>query len=359
MVVFGHGGNTVTRMPEMHKGLEALDLLVVADPHPTTFAPVSGPQERHLSAADLHQFECDGSRTASNRSLQWGEKIVEPIFECKNDYEVIYRLAKRLGFGDQMFKNIEIKDGAAQPPRSSCARSTAAAGSHRLYRPVAGAAEAAHGPPGQISTWPRCAAGRARRWRATTYGLPWPCWGTPEMKHPGTHILYNTNLHVKDGGGTFRARFGVERDGQTLLAEGSLVQGLRDRGRLSRVHRGGAEAARLVRRADRREKAGDRAHRRRQHGPRLLVDRPVGRHHPRRDGARLRRPSATPRRGPWPGTCPTRCRCTASRSTPPRPDLVAQYPTLPDRRGFRMPHLGQTRAEPQHQGWSRGLPASS
>ncbi|MGR5470570.1 hypothetical protein ACPV51_25470, partial [Vibrio astriarenae] len=21
-----------------------------------------------------------------------------------------------------------------------------------------------------------------------TYGLPWPCWGTPEMKHPGTHI---------------------------------------------------------------------------------------------------------------------------------------------------------------------------
>ncbi|MFX4396867.1 hypothetical protein ABTA35_19890, partial [Acinetobacter baumannii] len=41
------------------------------------------------------------------------------------------------------------------------------------------------------------------------YGLPWPCWGTPQIKHPGTHTLYNTNLHVKDGGGTFRARFGV------------------------------------------------------------------------------------------------------------------------------------------------------
>jgi hypothetical protein len=26
------------------------------------------------------------------------------------------------------------------------------------------------------------------------YGLPWPCWGTPEFKHPGTAILYNTNL---------------------------------------------------------------------------------------------------------------------------------------------------------------------
>jgi len=43
------------------------------------------------------------------------------------------------------------------------------------------------------------------------YGLPWPCWGTPAFKHPGSAILYNTNLPVKEGGGTFRARFGVER----------------------------------------------------------------------------------------------------------------------------------------------------
>src|SRR4029450_2922788 len=66
------------------------------------------------------------------------------------------------------------------------------------------------------------------------YGLPWPCWGTPELKHRGTHTLYNTNLHVMDGGGTFRARFGVERevtlpDGRketyNLLAEGSYSVG--------------------------------------------------------------------------------------------------------------------------------------
>jgi formate dehydrogenase major subunit len=30
---------------------------------------------------------------------------------------------------------------------------------------------------------------------------------------------------VKDGGGTFRARFGVEREGETLLAEGSWSKG--------------------------------------------------------------------------------------------------------------------------------------
>jgi formate dehydrogenase major subunit len=66
------------------------------------------------------------------------------------------------------------------------------------------------------------------------YGLPWPCWGTPELKHPGTPILYNTNLHVMEGGGTFRARFGVERDVKlpdgtvrkdNLLAEGSFSVG--------------------------------------------------------------------------------------------------------------------------------------
>jgi formate dehydrogenase major subunit len=57
------------------------------------------------------------------------------------------------------------------------------------------------------------------------YGLPWPCWGKPEIRHPGTHTLYNTHLHVKDGGSTFRARFGLEYQGQNLLAEGSYSVG--------------------------------------------------------------------------------------------------------------------------------------
>src|SRR6202043_845797 len=68
----------------------------------------------------------------------------------------------------------------------------------------------------------RASAGPAK---GDYYGLPWPCWGKPEIRHPGTHTLYNTNLHVKDGGGTFRARFGVEYKGATLLAEGSYSLG--------------------------------------------------------------------------------------------------------------------------------------
>ena len=121
---------------------------------------------------------------------------------------------------------------------------------------------------------------------------------------------------------------------------GVLVQGLGDRGRLSGIHRGGAEAARLVRRADggregEHRRVGGREHRPRRAGPPTS---PAGSSAWRWTMAAC--PTATPRPAPSPGTCPTPCRCTASRSTPRAPDLVAKYPTLPDRRGFRVPHLG-------------------
>jgi formate dehydrogenase major subunit len=51
------------------------------------------------------------------------------------------------------------------------------------------------------------------------FGLPWPCYGTPAIKHPGSPNLYDTSKSVMDGGGNFRANFGVERDGVNLLAE--------------------------------------------------------------------------------------------------------------------------------------------
>jgi formate dehydrogenase major subunit len=43
------------------------------------------------------------------------------------------------------------------------------------------------------------------------FGLPWPCYGNPSLKHPGSPNLYDTSKHVMDGGGNFRANFGVEK----------------------------------------------------------------------------------------------------------------------------------------------------
>ena len=41
----------------------------------------------------------------------------------------------------------------------------------------------------------------------------------------GTPILYDPSMSVADGGLTFRARYGVEHEGENLLAEGSYSKG--------------------------------------------------------------------------------------------------------------------------------------
>src|SRR5215471_17284544 len=105
MFVQGHASNSITRIPESMKGLRKLDLLVVADPHPTTWAALAveaGRKDNMYLLPACTQFEASGSRVASNRSIQWGEQIVKPIFETKDDLEIMYLLAVKLGFADRM-----------------------------------------------------------------------------------------------------------------------------------------------------------------------------------------------------------------------------------------------------------------
>ena len=208
MMVFGHGGNTITRMPEANKGIEKLDLLVVVDTVPTTWASMSDRKNGTYLLPCGTQFESRGSRTASNRSLQWYEPVVKPIFEAKDDYEIMYLLAKKLGFAEQMFKNIKVENNL--PVAEDILREINRGGFSTGYcgqSPERLKTHMANQKDFDLVTL-RAKDGPAK---GDYYGLPWPCWGTPEIKHPGTHTLYNPNLHVKDGGGTFRARFGVER----------------------------------------------------------------------------------------------------------------------------------------------------
>jgi len=225
MFIQGHASNSITRIPESLKGLAKLDLLVIADPHPTTWASLSveaGRKDGTYLLPVATQFECKGSRVASNRALQWGEQIVKPIFESKDDLEVIYLIAKKLGFADEMFKHIKVENNL--PEAESILQ--------EMNRGSWSTGYCGQSPDRLKSHMAHQADFDMRTQRATTgpnkgdyYGLPWPCWGSPEVKHPGTPLLYNTNLAVMDGGGCFRARFGVERvvDGThfNLLAEGS------------------------------------------------------------------------------------------------------------------------------------------
>jgi formate dehydrogenase major subunit len=218
MMVFGHGGNTVTRMPKAAQGMEKLDLLVVVDTVPTTWAALSERKDNTYLLPCGTQFESRGSRTASNRSLQWYEAVVPPIFEAKDDYEIMYLLAKKLGFADKMFKNIKVENNL--PVAEDILREINRGGFSTGYcgqSPERLKVHRDNQKDFDLVTL-RAADGPAK---GDYYGLPWPCWGTPELKHPGTHTLYNTNLHVMEGGGTFRARFGVEYQGKTLLAEGA------------------------------------------------------------------------------------------------------------------------------------------
>jgi formate dehydrogenase major subunit len=230
MFVQGHASNSITRIPESLKGLKALELLVVADPHPTTWASLAvqaGRKENMYLLPVATQFECKGSRVASNRAMQWGEQIVKPIFESKDDLEVMYLIAKKAGFANEMFKNIKVENNlpVAEDILREMNRGSWSTG-YCGQSPERIKSHMAHQADFDMLTQ-----------RATTgpnkgdyYGLPWPCWGSPEVRHPGTPLLYNTNLAAMDGGGCFRARFGVEReekrpDGSTvkvnMLADGS------------------------------------------------------------------------------------------------------------------------------------------
>ncbi|MEM7222891.1 MAG: formate dehydrogenase subunit alpha [Pseudomonadota bacterium] len=218
MVFDGHAPNSQTRLPDMKKAMEKLDLLVVIDPYPTMTAVMQDRQNGTYLLPAATQFETYGSVTASNRSIQWRDKVFEPLFESKTDHEILYLLAQKLGFADEMFKNIKIngtepfvEDITAEINKGMWTIGYTGQSPERLRAHMANqhtfdrtTLQAIGGPvDGEY------------------YGMPWPCWGTPEMGHPGTPVLYDPSKPVAEGGLCFRARFGVERDGQNLLAEGS------------------------------------------------------------------------------------------------------------------------------------------
>jgi formate dehydrogenase major subunit len=225
MMVFGHASNSITRIPDSLDGMKKLDLLVIADPHPTTWASLSlnaGRRDGTYLLPICTQFESSGSRVASNRSLQWGEQIVPPSFESKDDHQAMYLLAKKFGFADRMYKNVKVEGDRPMPEdilremnRGSWSTGYCGQSPERLKTHMANQKDF------DLVTL-RAKDGPAK---GDYYGLPWPCWGSPDVKHPGSPLLYNAGLAVMDGGSGFRARFGVERNGENLLAEGSYPVG--------------------------------------------------------------------------------------------------------------------------------------
>ncbi len=218
MVFWGHAPNSQVRGPEMKKAMEALEVLVIVDPHPTVAAAMNDRTDGVYLLPASTQFETYGSVTASNRSVQWRDKVIEPLFESKPDHTIMYLFAKKFGFAEELTKNIQVIND--EP----------------LIEDIVREYNKGMWTIGYTGQSPERLKAHQQNWHTFDitslraeggpldnefYGLPWPCWGTPEMKHPGTANLYDTSLPVKDGGLTFRANFGVERDGVSLLADNS------------------------------------------------------------------------------------------------------------------------------------------
>jgi formate dehydrogenase major subunit len=356
MFVMGHGVNTITRLPEAVRGIEKLEMLVVCDPYPTAWSVLSERKNGTYLLPACTSFEMDGSRTASNRSIQWGEQIVKPVFESKNDYDTMYMFAKKFGFADKMFKNIKVENGAVLA--EDILREINRGGWSTGYCGQSPERLKAHMKnQHKFNLVTMMAPKDDPEVGGEYYGLPWPCWGTPEFKHPGTPILYNTNLPVKEGGGTFRARFGVERvvkrkvmeNGQevekeehdNLLAEGSYSVG-------SEIKDGYPEFTLGVL-----KKLGwdkDLT------APELAVIQGINAVNPDSVSWALDLSGGIQRVAIEHGCSPYgngKARMIAWNLPDPipvhrepiytpRPDLVADYPTLPDARQFRVPNIGFT-----------------
>ncbi|PKN17385.1 MAG: formate dehydrogenase [Deltaproteobacteria bacterium HGW-Deltaproteobacteria-6] len=222
-VIFqGHAANSQTRGVEMKKALEKLDMVVISDPYPTHMSVMSDRKNDTYLLPTSTQYESAGSATASNRSLQWRDRIIEPLYESLPDHVILYKLARKLGFADQMFKNIKvvndepvIEDVLREINRGAwtigyTGQSPERLKMHAKYR-------------GTFNTLTlKADAGPCK---GDYYGLPWPCWGKPEMKHPGTPILYDPSKPVAEGGSVFRAAWGTDYNGQNLLASGAYAKG--------------------------------------------------------------------------------------------------------------------------------------
>ncbi len=222
MFYWGHAVNSQTRGVEMKTAMQKLDMMVIVDPYPTVAAIMNDRTDGIYLLPATTQFETYGSVTASNRSIQWRDKVIEPLFDSKPDHEIMYLLSKKLGIDEPLFKHIKVVDN--QPVIEDITREF-----NRGMWTVGYTGQSPERLKQHQLNWhtfhKTTLEAEGGPVNGETYGLPWPCWGTPEMKHPGTHILYDTSKPVAQGGGTFRARYGVEFEGKNLLAEDSYSQG--------------------------------------------------------------------------------------------------------------------------------------
>ena len=218
LVVIGNGITSTAQQVKVQEGLDGLELLVFMDPFVNDAGVITNKKDDVYLLPAATQFEGSGTVVATNRSGQWRSQVVEPLFESMPDHEILFELAKRIGFYDELTRTIRDSEGKIEWPEAatreiaSIVKSIGLTGwtPERLKRHQA--------------NWDKFDEKTLMGKEGTEvageyYGLPWPCW---TEKHPGSPNLYDISRPVMQGGMGFRNRFGLEHNGvNQLAADGS------------------------------------------------------------------------------------------------------------------------------------------
>ena len=223
LVVIGNGITSTAQQAKVQEGLDGLELLVLMDPFVNDAGVITNKKDGVYLLPAATQYETSGTVVATNRSGQWRSQVCKPLYESMPDHEVLFELAKRIGFYDELTRTIRDADGKIEWPEAATreianiVKSIGLTGwtPERLKR--------------HQENWDKFDEKTLMGKEGTDvageyYGLPWPCW---TEKHPGSPNLYDINKPVMQGGMGFRNRFGLEHNGvNQLAAEGSApVQG--------------------------------------------------------------------------------------------------------------------------------------
>ena len=224
LVCIGNGISTITQTHKMKEALDKLDLVVFIDPYVNDAAVITTRNDNMFLLPAASQVETEGTVVNTSRCAQWRYKVVDPLYEARADHEILFDFAKRFGFYDQYIAGMGKGDKFVWPDDATNEIAKA-------LKTIGMQGRTAERIKKHTTNW-HLFNDTSLKGRGVVekeyYGLPWPCWTT---SHPGSPVLYNLSLPVSQGGMGFRTRFGVERNGESLLAaNGSAPVGSRIKG---------------------------------------------------------------------------------------------------------------------------------
>ena len=114
-----------TEVHVMKKALEKLELVVISDPYPPHMAVMSDRKNDTSLLPTCTQFETSGSAVASNRSLQWREQVIEPLFESEPDQDILCRGVVTKKYSDSGNNFVELDIWTEKPDGKKTSPGTA------------------------------------------------------------------------------------------------------------------------------------------------------------------------------------------------------------------------------------------